>query len=123
MVVGFSEDPAWDKACIPGKGNNVGAYSERSAWDNACTPGGVTPQSCIRLTDDIDLSTLTFTQGIKITGTSGERAGLSVSDVGDINGDGYSDFIIGAPSYNANDGRSYLIYGNAVPYRYYFASC
>ena len=118
-MVGFSEDPAWGKACTPGGGSNTGPYSERSAWDNACTPGGITPPplTCIRLTQDITLSTLTLTQGIKITGSEIEKSGYSVSGVGDINGDGYADFIIGAPYFQTpgprTEGRSYLIYGSA----------
>ncbi|MEZ4691549.1 MAG: FG-GAP repeat protein [Ignavibacteria bacterium] len=29
-----------------------------------------------------------------------------------MNGDGYSDILIGASSYNGNKGRAYLYYGN-----------
>jgi hypothetical protein len=109
-MVGFSEQ-AW-RTCTPTKGgSNARSYSERSAWDNACTPGG-TPSPCI--VDDINLSTITFTQGIKITGpTDDEQTGYSVSWVGDVNGDGIDDFIIGAPYFvnGATNGISYLIYG------------
>ena len=41
--------------------------------------------------------------------------GSSVASAGDINGDGYSDVIVGAPwlsNGQANEGRSYLFYGN-----------
>jgi hypothetical protein len=114
-MVGFSEDPAWGKACTPASSNNAGSFSERSAWDNTCTPGGVTPKSCTRLTEDIDLATLTLSHGIKITGSGAEQSGWSVSGVGDIDNDGYDDFIIGAPINNANYGYAYLIYGSASP--------
>lgn len=49
---------------------------------------------------------------------SGEAAnhyfGVSVSTAGDVNGDGYSDVIIGAYSYGSSVGRAYLFYGGAA---------
>jgi hypothetical protein len=44
----------------------------------------------------------------------GDRFGLSVSSAGDVNGDGYSDVIIGAPENDAggnNAGRAYIYFG------------
>ena len=47
----------------------------------------------------------------------GEAAGDSsgtdtaISAGGDINGDGYEDLIVGAPSHNGNVGRSYVVFG------------
>jgi len=44
--------------------------------------------------------------------------GFSVSSAGDVNGDGYSDVIIGASSYfdggNANEGRAFVYHGSAT---------
>ena len=65
---------------------------------------------------DIDLSTLTFSQGFKILGAAtNDWSGFSVSDAGDFNGDGYSDIIIGAyqsdPNSQDSAGSSYVIYG------------
>ena len=37
--------------------------------------------------------------------------GISVSDAGDVNGDGYSDLIVGAYGYSSNTGRAYIYYG------------
>ncbi len=46
-----------------------------------------------------------------------DQSGFSVSDAGDINGDGCDDVIIGAPFADSNDikdsGASYVIFGNA----------
>jgi hypothetical protein len=48
---------------------------------------------------------------------TGDQSGFSVSDAGDINGDGCDDVIIGAPFADSNDikdsGASYVIFGNA----------
>lgn len=37
--------------------------------------------------------------------------GRSVSTAGDVNGDGYSDVIVGAYTYDSNTGRAYIFYG------------
>jgi phage-related baseplate assembly protein len=37
--------------------------------------------------------------------------GASVSDAGDVNGDGYSDLIVGASNYSSATGRAYIFYG------------
>lgn len=57
---------------------------------------------------DIYLKTLTISQGFKIYGATWN--GFSVSEAGDVNKDGYDDFIIGAPY---NNGVSYIIFGQA----------
>ncbi len=44
---------------------------------------------------------------------SGERAGCSVAGAGDVNGDGYSDVLIGAPGSDSSAGRTYLVLGRA----------
>ena len=68
----------------------------------------------------IDLSELDGTQGFVIAGVNnGENSGYSVSDAGDINGDGVGDLIIGAPggySYyygSGSGGRSYVVFGGS----------
>lgn len=52
---------------------------------------------------------------VTLTGeASGNNFGYSVSSAGDINGDGFSDIIIGAKGYNSNTGRAYLFYGGVI---------
>ncbi|HEX2592697.1 MAG TPA: bluetail domain-containing putative surface protein [Rhizomicrobium sp.] len=50
------------------------------------------------------------TGGFRITGAAGEHVGESVASVGDINGDGLSDILIGAPG----SGKAYVVYGKAT---------
>ena len=68
----------------------------------------------------IDLGSLTAAQGTTIFGAdAGDQSGYSVSSAGDVNGDGFDDMIVGAPSAGAagntksNAGESYLIFGKA----------
>ena len=70
---------------------------------------------------EIDLKSPTPGTTIKIVGMhSGDLLGYSVSDAGDVNGDGIDDFLIGAPNSHGSqgsdddgNGRAYLIYGSA----------
>jgi hypothetical protein len=39
--------------------------------------------------------------------------GISVSTAGNVNGDGYSDVIVGAPGYNSSTGRAYIYFGGS----------
>ena len=53
-----------------------------------------------------------ITFDINMTGeAAGNSFGLSVSSSGDVNGDGYSDVIVGAHGYLSNRGRAYIFYG------------
>eukprot|EP01031_Cornospumella_fuschlensis_P029261 gene29261-35325_t len=72
---------------------------------------------------DQSASTMTTdpTRGVRIFGaTAGEASGFSVSGLGDINGDGYGDFIIGAYladySGRVDCGAAYVLFGRATPF-------
>jgi hypothetical protein len=61
-----------------------------------------------------DLTNLNGTNGFTIPGTaSNGELGVSVSTAGDINGDGISDFVLGAYQANSSTGVSYVIFGGS----------
>jgi hypothetical protein len=68
-------------------------------------------------TNAIELSTITAgTGGFVINGESArDHSGYSVSNAGDVNGDGLDDLIVGAlyadPSSKLNAGKSYVVFG------------
>jgi len=61
---------------------------------------------------EISLSTLNGSNGFKISGAPAtSKLGISVSDAGDINGDGLSDLIIGA---DGGVGAAYVLFGHSA---------
>lgn len=67
---------------------------------------------------DVNLATLNSTQGFKILGAAaGDAACTSAGGIGDVNGDGIHDIIIGAPMHDANSkvdaGAAYVIFGHS----------
>ncbi|MBE9060590.1 FG-GAP repeat protein [cf. Phormidesmis sp. LEGE 11477] len=64
----------------------------------------------------VELSSLDGSNGFAITGADEhDLSGYSVSDAGDINGDGFDDLIIGAPAADPNgenSGQSYVVFGS-----------
>ena len=60
-----------------------------------------------------DLATLNGSNGFALSGIEGDRTGFAVSEAGDINGDGYGDLLIGAPS---TDGSTYVVFGSPNPF-------
>ncbi|NEP51300.1 MAG: hypothetical protein F6K65_21870, partial [Moorea sp. SIO3C2] len=64
----------------------------------------------------LKLEDLNGANGFKIKGIDGgDLTGFSVSDAGDINGDGFGDLLIGAPATGTiRSGRSYVVFGNST---------
>ncbi|MEL7034469.1 MAG: hypothetical protein AAFO04_02445 [Cyanobacteria bacterium J06592_8] len=70
------------------------------------------------LTASLDLSDLDGSNGFVLNGINpGDFSGGSVSNAGDVNGDGIDDLIIGAssadPNGNENAGESYIVFGSS----------
>ena len=91
-------------------GGNSGAGESYVVYGGASAPGtgGV-----------LALSALDGTNGFTLNGINADdRAGISVSAAGDVNGDGYDDLIIGADEadvgVNGNAGETYVVYGGAT---------
>ncbi|MEO5345077.1 MAG: FG-GAP-like repeat-containing protein [Magnetococcus sp. YQC-9] len=63
---------------------------------------------------DLSLTALDGTNGFKLVGVADDDyTGASVSGVGDVNGDGYDDVIVGAFGANVSAGKTYLFFGRA----------
>jgi len=94
----------------------VGAYEKNGNQGAAYVVYGGKKSSM----SNIDLKTSILdpvTTGFMLTGENGgDRFGYSVSTVGDINGDGFKDIIIGAPS-GSSKGVAYVVYGGPKPSR------
>jgi hypothetical protein len=54
--------------------------------------------------------------GFVVQGAGGEGTGSSVAGVGDVNGDGLDDVLVGAPRYRAREGRAYVVFGRRRPH-------
>ena len=68
-----------------------------------------------------ELSSLNGNNGFILNGIkNGDRSGFSVSQAGDLNGDGNDDFIIGAyladPSGRTNAGQTYVVFGRSTSF-------
>lgn len=60
--------------------------------------------------DEVDLATLTANGGgFVLNGTSGQNLGTIVSSAGDLNGDGYDDIVVNAPT----SSEAYVVFGKA----------
>ncbi len=62
---------------------------------------------------DLNLGAL-GAEGFRLVAGAFDATGFSVSEAGDVNGDGFGDLFVGARAYNANEGAAFLVYGKAT---------
>ncbi len=102
----------YDDLVVGAEYNNAGGADAGAAY---VVYGKATSITSINL-DNIALGN----GGFKIVGErADDSAGRRVSSVGDINGDGYDDIIVGAHGNDAggtNAGAAYVVYGKATPF-------
>ena len=71
------------------------------------------------LPSPLNLSTLDASSGMVITGANAfDYVGFSVAEAGDVNGDGFADVLIGAPSSSLGDGyagAAFVVFGSDQP--------
>ncbi len=96
----------------------IGAFGADVGTDSAAGESYVVFGKAAGFTASFDLSTLDGTNGFRLDGIDAfDNSGRSVSSAGDINGDGFDDFIIGArfadPGGDSYAGESYVVFGKA----------
>ncbi|MEM1368851.1 MAG: Ig-like domain-containing protein, partial [Cyanobacteria bacterium P01_H01_bin.15] len=107
-TLGDINDDGFDDFAISGIGESSGAGSVYVIFGDAN----------IGATGSIDLSQLDGNNGFRLQGAAnGDNAGIDISSVGDFNGDGVGDLLVGAyfadPNGNGQSGESYIVYGIA----------
>lgn len=70
-------------------------------------------KALVYLGSALGVSTTPTWQGFMMDDLPGYRYGHSVASAGDVNGDGYSDVIIGEPNDDSGEGRALVYYGRA----------
>ncbi|MDF3068429.1 MAG: repeat protein [Polyangiaceae bacterium] len=51
--------------------------------------------------------------GVVLTGSTGDELGVSLAAVGDVNADGFDDFVVGAPGAGGGAGAVYVVFGRS----------
>jgi MYXO-CTERM domain-containing protein len=132
LVVGVTGAiPSLDDGEVVWVGHDGGLWRTASleAWDATGRPldarfelgaGSVEGAELHVVVDDAQATWPIFIDPITSTaastwtgGTAGDLFGV-VGGGGDINGDGYDDFVVGAPGYSSNTGVAYVFYGSAA---------
>ncbi|MFW9259163.1 Ig-like domain-containing protein, partial [Nostoc sp. CALU 546] len=109
LAVGESASDSFTYSANNGKLNNTASVN--------LTINGVNDAPKPKFISVLNLSTLNGSNGFVINGIdAGDNSGFSVSNAGDINGDGIDDLIIGVYRANPNDQslaeKSYVVFGS-----------
>lgn len=86
-------------------GDFIAASSAGEVYVVFGSPNGFSP--------NFDVATLDGSNGFRITGDPSTQAGFSLSDTGDINGDGVDDILVGKKQFTTPDDYMVVIYGTA----------
>eukprot|EP00820_Chromera_velia_P023665 Cvel_32215.t1-p1 / transcript=Cvel_32215.t1 / gene=Cvel_32215 / organism=Chromera_velia_CCMP2878 / gene_product=Fibrillin-1, putative / transcript_product=Fibrillin-1, putative / location=Cvel_scaffold4959:1-5802(-) / protein_length=870 / sequence_SO=supercontig / SO=protein_coding / is_pseudo=false len=89
----------------------IGAYGKDFSKGAAYVIYGRNTATAGNFAASIDLSTLSASDGLGISGVdTGDEAGRSVSFLGDVNGDGVGDMLIGANEAQSRLGKAFVIF-------------
>ena len=96
----------------------MGAYDADPGGDSGAGETYVVFGSVSGFAASLDLSTLDGSNGFRLDGIDeNDESGYSVSNAGDVNGDGYADILVGASLYRltrmvtASAGETYVVFG------------
>lgn len=96
--VGDVDNDGADDAAVGGYGDNSGGNEAGAVW--------------VLTGEHAQGSYALETVGMKFTGQSNDRAGISLAGGSELNGDGHPDLVVGAPSFSTQGtGRAYVVSG------------
>jgi hypothetical protein len=110
----------------PGEGKVTFRYDYQRFESNGVGAAYVVFGSASPVAAKLELATLADDAGQKLTGADFyDKTGRAVSGIGDLNGDGFDDFAIGAPEvgpvlgghgtvYTSNTGATYVVFGDGT---------
>lgn len=94
----------------------IGASAARVFDDTGGRPQSFVLFGKADLAPNVDLSGLNGSDGFAIAGLVGSGLGAWVDGGGDLNGDGLSDIVLGAPDARGRDGQSIVVFGSTDPF-------
>ncbi|WP_297326066.1 integrin alpha, partial [Nitrosomonas sp.] len=114
----FSGRPVSSAGDVNGDGLDDVIVGARSADSNGYYSGSsyVVFGQAAGFSATLNLTSLDGSNGFRLDGAAFDGSGYSVSNAGDVNGDGFDDVIIGAPGVDPNgnlSGSSYVVFGQA----------